>query len=160
LYVSGTLGDARLGLACLGMRRGAKAQARQRRPMPRTRLGLFVRRFASACIDVSDGLAGDLEQMCRASGVGARVEVALLPISAELKGLVQDDAWRWALAGGEDYELLIAVPRRRANEIERACRRAGEPVTRIGELTRRDIFFAGPTGRRVPPPRGFEHFRA
>jgi thiamine-monophosphate kinase len=91
--------------------------------------------------------------------VGARVDVTRLPTSVELRGVVQGDAWRWALAGGEDYELLIAAPRRRADELERACRRAGEPVTRIGELTGRNVVFVGPRGKPVPPPRGFEHFR-
>jgi thiamine-monophosphate kinase len=160
LYVSGTLGDARLGLACLGMRRSPGAQARQRRPEPRTRLGLFARRFASACIDVSDGLAGDLAHLCAASGVGAEVSVEALPVSAELRAAAGRDAWRWALTGGEDYELLVAIPARRTAAFERACAKAGERVTRIGQLGGRAVRLLGPRGQRVAPPGGFDHFRS
>jgi thiamine-monophosphate kinase len=159
LYVSGTLGDARLGLACLGMERAPRAQARQRRPVPRVSLGLLGRRFARACIDVSDGLAGDLEHLCRASGVGAEVHLSRLPVSTELRSSAGPDAWRWALAGGEDYELLLAVPDKVCAMFERACHRARERVTRIGQLTvGRAIVFRQPGGHPVRPPRGFDHF--
>jgi thiamine-monophosphate kinase len=159
LYVSGVLGDARLGLACLGMARAPHAQARQRRPHPRVRLGLLSRRFATACIDISDGLAGDLGHLREASRAGAEVDLGRLPVSRELRASAGDDAWRWALAGGEDYELLIAVPARRAAAFERACRAARERVTRIGRLTGGTaLVFRHPGGRRVRPPRSFDHF--
>jgi thiamine-monophosphate kinase len=159
LYVSGALGDARLGLACLGMQRAPHAQARQRRPHPRVRLGLIARRYATACIDVSDGLAGDLGHLRKASRAGAEVDLGRLPVSRELRAAAGGDAWRWALAGGEDYELLIAVPERRTAAFERACHAARERVTRIGRLTGGTaVVFRHPGGRRVRPPRSFDHF--
>ncbi|HEX4620771.1 MAG TPA: thiamine-phosphate kinase, partial [Myxococcaceae bacterium] len=159
LYVSGVLGDARLGLACLGMQRAPHAQARQRRPKPRIQLGLISRRFATACIDISDGLAGDLGHLRKASRAGAEVDLGRLPVSRELRASAGDDAWRWALAGGEDYELLIAVPERRTTAFERACHATRERVTRIGRLTGGSaLVFRHPGGRRVRPPRSFDHF--
>jgi thiamine-monophosphate kinase len=159
LYVSGVLGDARLGLACLGMERAPHAQARQRRPQPRVRLGLLARRFATACIDVSDGLAGDLGHLRKASRAGAEVDLGRLPVSRELRAAAADDAWRWALSGGEDYELLLAVPELRARAFERACRAARERVTRVGRLTRGTaLVFRHPGGHPVRAPRSFDHF--
>ncbi len=161
LYVSGTLGDARLGLTLLrrGLRSGAAM--RQLRPEPRVALGRICRRHARAAIDISDGFAQDLAQLCRASRLGARVDTASLPISAELSrwaGTARRAA-RWALAGGEDYELIAAVPHQRASAFERDCARAGEAVTQVGFLTAgTQVRFVSPQGTTVPPPRGFDHF--
>jgi thiamine-monophosphate kinase len=159
LYMSGTLGEARLGLIQLqaGQRRGS-AILRQRRPVPRVALGRLASRFASAAMDVSDGLAQDLAHLCEASGVGAEVELAHLPISRAVRVALGPEG---ALAGGEDYELLLAVPPQRARAFERACARAGERVTRIGELTRgRRAVVKDSNGRLIAPPLGFDHFRA
>jgi len=159
LYVSGTLGDARLGLACLGMRRAPRAQLRQRRPRPRLGLGLLSAHYASAGIDISDGLVGDLGHLCNASRVGARVSLAALPVSSELRKEAGRHAWRWAVAGGEDYELLLAVPRKAVRAFERASRRAGHSVANVGELTRRRaVVFVDARGRPTAVPHGFEHF--
>jgi thiamine-monophosphate kinase len=159
LYVSGTLGDARLGLARLGTRRCPEAQARQRRPSPRLALGLLARPFASACIDLSDGLATDLVRLSEASQLGARLEVERLPLSAELSREMRGTAWRWALGGGEDYELLLAISARRAAGFERACRSAGERVTQIGRLTaERGVRCLDGDDRPVRAPAGFGHF--
>jgi len=147
LYVSGTLGDARLGLEP-----GARLAARrkQRRPQPRVDLGLLASRFASAAIDLSDGLAQDLRHLCDASGTGAEVRVDLLPRS------LADEAT--ALAGGEDYELLLAIPPTRQAAFERACAAAREKVTRIGHLGGAHLRFLRGT-HPIPPPPGFDHFR-
>ncbi|MCX0053597.1 thiamine-phosphate kinase, partial [Escherichia coli] len=133
LYVSGTLGDARLGLEHLraGLRRGA-AVRRQRRPEPRVALGLLAARHASAALDVSDGLAQDLGHLCTASGVGAELEVERLPLSAAVRKALGPEG---ALAGGEDYELLLAVPPGRSRAFERACATGGHAITRIGHFT-------------------------
>jgi len=157
LYMSGTLGEARLGLIQLqaGRRRGP-AILRQRRPTPRVALGRLASRFASAGMDISDGLAQDLGHLCDASGVGAEVEIAHLPLSPAVKAALGPEG---ALAGGEDYELLLAVPPARARAFERECARRGERVTRIGRLTReRRRVLRSADGRLLPPPAGFDHF--
>ncbi|RYZ42223.1 MAG: thiamine-phosphate kinase [Myxococcaceae bacterium] len=157
LYVSGTLGDARLGLQQLqaGLRRGS-AVRRQRRPEPRVALGRLAARFASAGLDVSDGLAQDLGHLCAASGVGVTLELARLPLSPAVRAVLGPEG---ALQGGEDYELLLAVPPSKAPAFERACARAGEPVTAIGVLTReRRWTLKDGAGRLLTPPAGFDHF--
>ncbi|HVE88028.1 MAG TPA: thiamine-phosphate kinase [Myxococcales bacterium] len=148
LYVSGALGGARLGLS---PRAPAAARRQQRRPEPRLRLGLIAARYASAAIDLSDGLAQDLGHLCRASGAGAEVQVDLLPV---FPGAGPGEA----LAGGEDYELLLAIPPARAAAFERACGRAGERVTRIGRLGGERLRFLHGTHPMAAPP-GFDHFR-
>ncbi len=158
LYISGTLGDARLGLMRLqaGQRTGA-AIRRQRRPEPRVALGLIASRFASAAMDVSDGLAQDLEHLCDASGVGAEVELAHLPLTPAVRAALGPDG---ALAGGEDYELLMALPPGRAPAFERACAQASQRVTRIGRLMKAPHrVLRDPNGRLIAPPAGFDHFR-
>ncbi len=147
LYVSGTLGDARVGLS---PRAPALARRKQRRPEPRLRLGLLASRFAGAAIDLSDGLAQDLRHLCQASGVGAEIHVDRLP-----RATADEET---ALAGGEDYELLLAVPPPREAAFERACARAGEKVTRIGRLGGDALRFLRGT-YPIPPPPGFDHFR-
>jgi len=157
LYVSGTLGDARLGLAHLraGKRRG-DAVRRQRRPEPRVALGRLAARFASAALDVSDGLAQDLGHLCRASGVRAEVELSRLPLSEVVRREAGAEA---ALAGGEDYELLLAVPSGRGRAFERACGAGGHAVTRIGVLSEGDGWvIRDAAGREVERPGGFDHF--
>jgi thiamine-monophosphate kinase len=163
LYVSGTLGDARLGLDP----RHPGAARRQRRPEPRLALGQLAARYASACIDLSDGLAQDLGHLCRASSRGATLQLARLPLSTDLVRAfpTRRAAAGFALAGGEDYELLLAIPPARARAFEQACARASPRVTRvtcIGALTG-----DRPPGQLhvlwesepVDVPRGFDHFR-
>ncbi|MCP3139550.1 thiamine-phosphate kinase [Pyxidicoccus xibeiensis] len=157
LYVSGTLGDARLGLAHLrsGLKRGPSVR-RQRRPEPRVALGRLASRFASAAMDVSDGLAQDLGHLCAASRVRATLELASLPMTSTVRRLIGPEG---ALAGGEDYELLLAVPPGRSRAFERACARAQHVVTRIGALSEGKGWVARDmTGRVLPPPAGFDHF--
>lgn len=158
LYISGTLGEARWGLLQLQAgRRHGPAIRRQRRPVPRVALGRLAVRFASAALDLSDGLAQDLGHLCEASGVGAEVELSHLPLTPAVRAAL---GWEGALAGGEDYELLLAVPPGRASAFERACARAGERVTRVGRLTRGGSrVLRDPDGRLIAPPAGFDHFR-
>lgn len=157
LYVSGTLGDARWQLS--RMEAEGRAGPRQARPEPRVKLGLIARPFASAAIDLSDGLAQDLGHIVQDSRVGARVELAALPLSDELRRAAGDDAPMWALAGGEDYELLLAVPARNSKRFEQACRRNRQRVTRIGEVVRgRKLEVRDAAGHLVRPPSGFDHF--
>lgn len=161
LYVTGRLGDAALGVRLLRRDRaaGGAAVRRFRAPTPRLAAGeLLARRgLASAMIDVSDGLVQDLGHLCAASRVGARVELARVPCSAAVRRAGLD----LALRGGEDYELLFAVPPRREAALDRAARDLGCPVTRIGECTRgRGVCVVDETGAEVPvSAAGFDHFR-
>jgi thiamine-monophosphate kinase len=140
LYVSGTLGDARLALECFRgtqtLPGGGFALVRQamERPQPRVTLGLALRGLASSAIDVSDGLLGDLGHILRRSGVGATVRVDAVPRSVLLESLppaVQRDC---TLSGGDDYELLFTAPAQRADAVRAAARDAGVAVTCIGVI--------------------------
>lgn len=138
--------------------------ARYRRPVPRARLGrvLGSTGAATACIDLSDGLADAVTQIAAASGTGATIDAAALPI--------HEGARRWftskgtdpvtaSVAGGEDYELLFAVPRRAGGRLRTAVSQGrGVPVTRIGELTARPDVVLRRDGRDDPMPAGFVHF--
>lgn len=145
LYVSGALGGARLGLSSLSKqtsRRWVAAEGRQRRPEPRVALGLLAARYASCAMDVSDGFVQDCRALLAASGLGADVEVARLPVEPEVLRACKSpkEALRTALVGGEDYELLLSVPEKRARAFERACA----------------AFKAAGAGRRAScPPAGF-----
>ena len=159
LYVSGTLGDARWGLLQLqrGQRR-SPAILRQKRPVPRVALGRLAARFASAGMDVSDGLAQDLGHLCAASGVSAELELERLPLTPAVRGALGPEG---ALKGGEDYELLLAVPPEHTRAFERACLRAEEPITRVGRLTGGPAgYIHDARGRGLRLPEGFDHFRA
>ena len=177
LWVSGSVGGAAAGLAWLqqggSARTGeaspsdpavADAVARFLRPEPRLRLGLLAgrTRAASAAMDLSDGLADAVRQLAETSGTGARLEAAALPIHPGVAGVAGDpDAvLAMALAGGEDYELLLAVPRRAGRRFAVAARLARLPVTRIGVLApaRSGLTLVTEAGDR-PIPEGFEHFR-
>jgi thiamine-monophosphate kinase len=166
LYVSGTLGAARLGLRSLSVRgrgpRFPRAERRQRRPEPRVALGLLGARYASAAIDVSDGFLQDVGRLLAASRVGADVEAERIPVDADVRRAFADEALalRCALVGGEDYELLLAVPPGRAQAFERACAGAGEVVTPVGRLVPgRGLHLLDSAGRRTPfPDAGFDHF--
>ena len=140
LYVSGTLGDARLALEAF---RGTVALAgdafervriAMERPQPRVALGLALRGVATSAIDVSDGLLGDLAHVLRRSQVGAEVEVDALPRSAVLRALPEPLQHTCTLAGGDDYELVFTAPPQRAPEVVAAAQAAGVPVTRIGRI--------------------------
>jgi thiamine-monophosphate kinase len=167
LYVSGTLGGARLGLRSLRAKgRGRpvpRAVRRQRRPEPRVALGVLSAPYASAAIDVSDGLLQDLGRLLSASGVGAQLDAARIPVDPDVRLAFARPAGalRFALVGGEDYELLLAVPAGRARAFERACARAGEAVTAIGRLVPgaglRLLDARGRPLQRLAG--GFDHFR-
>jgi thiamine-monophosphate kinase len=141
IFVSGTLGDARLALEVF---RGTlsvpasifeAARARMEQPTPRVALGQALRGIATSAIDVSDGLLGDLGHILRQSAVGARIETHLATgLMAAHGGL--DDAARleFVLAGGDDYELVFTAPPARRESVQAAAREAATPVTRIGVI--------------------------
>jgi thiamine-monophosphate kinase len=142
LAVSGTLGDAAAGLACLKAQ-PRHASGREVRELirrfdyaePRVHLGVCARGIATAAMDLSDGLAGDLPKLAQASGLAAHVELERLPLSAALTSVASpSQALEWALSGGDDYELLLAVPAMRFAELQKAADRLNLTLTRIGEL--------------------------
>ncbi len=141
LYVSGTLGDARLALEAF---RGTVAlpgggftavRTAMEQPEPRVALGVGLRRVASSAIDVSDGLLGDLAHVLRQSGVGAALDADAVPRSEVLAAQPLPVQRECTLAGGDDYELLFTAPPSRAAEVQQAAARAQVAVTRIGRIT-------------------------
>ena len=174
LYVSGTLGDAALGLAlrtdgALAARLGLTADEashvlrRYLRPEARVALAEALRAHARAAMDLSDGLMKDLGRMCRASGVGARVMAADLPVSpAVRRALAAEPARiRDVVAAGDDYEILAAIPASACADFESAAQRAGVAVTRIGEVTSaREVHVLDAQGVPLAPGRsGWDHFQ-
>jgi thiamine-monophosphate kinase len=179
LYVTGTLGDSRAGLRLLEGRKGTVGSGRlaatQRRflirrhlrPTARIREGQWLANaaWATSAIDLSDGLSGDLRHLCAESRVGAIIELSALPISSACRlyaESVKEDAQTFALAGGEDYELLFTVPARQRMRFHRASAQHRFRATRVGRMTaaKEGLRMALPDGRERPlPATGFEHFR-
>jgi thiamine-monophosphate kinase len=178
LYVSGTVGDARLALdALLGKIQLPeevlhKARLRLEMPTPRVALGQALRGLATSAIDVSDGLLGDLDHVLNASGVGATVhaEDALSSIAAyayfkraggQFSINLSHDQWlALALAGGDDYELLFTAPAHRRAEVDAAALASQTPVRRIGRIdTQAGLRLFGAQGENVPNTfSSFDHF--
>lgn len=180
LYVTGTLGDSLAGLAILN-NRGRKHLAsrvgrkgkeegylitRHLRPTARIKEGrlLAEHRLATAAIDISDGLSGDLAHLCEQSGVGAEIEVEALPLSRACRVYAAScgaDPVRLALTGGEDYELLFTVPPRQQTRLETMATQAGCHFSRIGIMRPREFGLRtrqrnGSLQRLMPT--SFEHF--
>ena len=140
IWISGSLGEARLGLA--GMRNEmalnevtlAAAAMRLHQPMPRVALGLALRGVANAAIDISDGLIGDLGHILTRSGVGATLNADALPLGPMLFEQPQDVQRRFALAGGDDYELCFTAPASMRAAVFNAGNETGKAVTRVGSI--------------------------
>jgi thiamine-monophosphate kinase len=168
ICVSGTLGEAELGLLLLRQvlpvgRKWRGLLQKHLYPEPQLALGAWLARNgkATAMIDTSDGLSTDLANLCKASGVGAKlwagkIPKVVLPSGLQKLGL---DPLRLALDGGEDYELLFTVPRRQARHLPCAVR--GVPITVIGEVTRsKRILLIDDAGRmKTLPAQGWDPFR-
>jgi len=140
LWVSGRLGDARLALEAfrgqVALRGEAFEDVRRamERPQPRVALGIALRGIASAAIDLSDGLVGDLGHVLRASAVGATLRLADIPHSAHVAACSEGQRRQCLLSGGDDYELLFAAPASAHARVRDAGARAGVPVACIGTL--------------------------
>lgn len=172
LLVTGTIGDAALGLtlrqdAGAGAHLAADARshllARYQLPQPRTALAETLRAHASGALDVSDGLAGDLAKLCRASGVSARVPVGQVPFSDGVRAMLAADAalLARALTGGDDYEILAAVPAGKVAAFRADAATAGIAVTEIGRIESGDAApqFLGPDAAPLAFERpSFSHF--
>jgi len=143
IFVSGTIGDAALGLVVLkgaatrldAAGRDALVQ-RYRVPQPRVALTDAVRDHASAAMDVSDGLAGDLAKLCAVSGVSARIEAARVPLSITARSVLQAGFVDLAslLTGGDDYEILCTIPQNQRGAFQAAAKAAGVEVAEIGRI--------------------------
>lgn len=145
VMATGTIGDAALGLAVL---KGGKVHAaadadaraalagRYRVPQPRVALAEIVRAHASAAMDVSDGLAGDLTKLCGASGVSAAIDLASIPLSDAAQDLVSRGVVgvEALIAGGDDYEILCTIPEDRVDAFTQAALGAGVAVSSIGTV--------------------------
>lgn len=169
IWVSGTLGDAAFGLAMLkGLAKdegalGEACIARLEAPAPRVALGMALRGLASAMLDVSDGLVGDLAHVARASGVTARIDLGLLPVAPALRRQARSDAVKYALAGGDDYELCFSASPVHHQAILRAGRDSGVSVTVVGGMvaaTGTPVLLAGPEAPAFSALSGFDHFGA
>jgi thiamine-monophosphate kinase len=174
VFVTGTLGDAAAGLRCLDRsdvdanRLLAAAPGtrealieRLNRPAPRVAQGQLLRGWATACIDVSDGLLADLRHVCAASGVGADIDADELPASPALLALFDRDARRsLQLAGGDDYELCFTASALAAPQLLGDLARSGCAARRIGRIIGPPIVCArDASGNEIAAPRrGWEHF--
>ena len=169
IWVSGTIGGAAAGLEMLtdpGPRTpDPGCAAKQRTPEPRVRLGVAMgrARAARAAMDLSDGLADAVRQVAAASGCGARLEAGALPIEPgaaagwQARGV---DSVTAAIVGGEEYELLFAVPKRGGGRLRNVTRQVADPVlTRIGVFTKDPgELLVDRGGREESLPQGYQHF--
>lgn len=166
IYVSGALGDAALALAVsrgrhrLAAPERAAIGARLERPMPRVSEGMALRDIASSAVDVSDGLLADLGHVLQASGVGARLTLDSIPLSAAYRAHLSEVGWDYALSGGDDYELCFTVPPAKREALEALTRERGFALTAIGEITSgAGLQVYDSQGRSYRPPRlGHDHF--
>lgn len=169
LFVSGTPGDAVAGLR-IAMAAAPQPLPDAHRdallerfhfPEPRMALGRALRGIASACIDVSDGLAADAGKLAAASGCAAAIEVERLPLSASLRAFADErGAQQLALSGGDDYELCFAVPPSRVQELDAKLADVKCRITRIGQLEPGSGVMLIEGGRRSARGfPGYDHFR-
>lgn len=165
VYVSGYPGSAGLALKklCAGEKLSAESDSSQRllRPRPRVELGRQLYNLATACIDVSDGLAADLAHILKASAAAAEIELNSLPTNDELQA-IKDTMDRYALilGAGDDYELCFTLPAARRDEFEQAARRFDFPITEIGRIVEGEgIRWLDETGKALPLKfEGWQHF--
>ena len=176
IYVSGSLGDARLALEAMqghvsipeaALRHAA---ARLEQPTPRVALGLALRGLATSAIDISDGLTGDLSHILKASAVGATIDtsiaITLIAACAQVTGVAaiigNKKQLECVLSGGDDYELAFTAPANRRSAVEAAARQSATPVTRIGSITQgQGLRLANAQGHDIPNEfSSFDHFAA
>jgi thiamine-monophosphate kinase len=168
LWVSGTLGDAAIGLAHLHDRFQLRASARDHAlkrldlPQPRVALGQHLIGLASAAIDISDGLVADIGHVAKASDVRAAIEWELVPLSSATAPNRQHPVvQQCALAGGDDYELAFTAPSSSRKALTALATKLGLPLTRIGHIEAGGgVVVLGKGGEPlVLPETGFDHFR-
>jgi thiamine-monophosphate kinase len=169
VYVSGTLGDARLALEVFRGRLSVPAaafeagRARMEQPTPRVALGQALRGVAHAAIDISDGLLGDLGHVLQQSHVGAQIDTEAafgLLATSNLAGLPAERQLEFVLAGGDDYELVFTAPVAKRAEVGAAATASGTAVTRIGRIEAEPgLRLVDAAGRKVTQAyASFDHF--
>lgn len=163
IFVTGTLGDARAALDILELNADALDDAQRHlleryyKPTPRVEFAQALRGIASAAVDVSDGLAADLGHILAASGIGAELQLASLPLSGAIP---TNNAYRYALSGGDDYELCFTVPATRADEVDSLCKVLSIQATAIGRIVATNgLIVLDSNGAAVPVAEsGYRHF--
>ena len=179
IYISGTVGDARLALEVfrgthtLSGEAFEQARLRMEQPTPRVELGTALRAVANAAIDVSDGLVGDLGHILKRSGVGAQIETTWLQaagyfgeahLPAGITSVLADLPWNkrleFALSGGDDYELCFTAPVNQRELVHAAAWESNTPVTRIGRITQEQgLVVLDPQGQPIAKRfASFDHF--
>ncbi len=169
LYVTGTIGDAALGLlvatgALVPSEGKIKSPLlkRYRVPEPPVVFGRYLAQFASAALDVSDGLLADLRHLCEASGVGAVIERDVIPLSTEVSTLVSGDPglWQNIVCGGDDYQILFCTSAGDGTRAERVANETGVRLTRLGRIVAPPgVGVRNPMGDLMSFDRaGFSHF--
>ena len=168
IFVSGFLGDSAAGLDLLLKNRKIENESdryfiqRHLHPTPRVELGLALRSFSCCALDISDGLLADLEHILERSQVGAEIYLENLPLSHHLcTQYEQTQAEKFALTGGEDYELCFTVSEEKREEMEQVLRSQGIKVTRIGQIlpaTSGLNLLKNGKKMALPTHIGFDHF--
>lgn len=170
IYVSGYIGDAGAGLMILNdpvesdnynTKDRDYLLSRLNRPTPRVSVGEFIRKFSTACIDISDGLLADLNHITDSSQCGAIVNVDLLPISIELKNSKSEEEYfQLALGSGDDYELCFSVPEKFKTNIQNISTRLTIPITKIGKIIEKGgIKCQFKNKPYIVKNSGYEHFK-
>ena len=160
IYVTGTLGDAAAAVPIVTGEMQTSAERfdyfydRFWRPSPRLIAGMALKRVVHSMLDVSDGLAQDLQHITTSSEVGAKIRLADLPVSDELRDWQADSAYTLALTGGDDYELCFTAPKSAREEIQLITQTLHLPCTRIGEITESGFEVEGFQGELS----GWQHF--
>ncbi len=167
ILVSGTIGDAHLGLRTikgeldLPEEDAEEFRSRFLTPEPRIELGMALRQIASAAMDISDGLIADLRKMCEASGTGAIVERDAVPLSKPARKVVEDETVEWSnlTAGGDDHELLVTVAQKNLGKAMAAAKTADTPLVHIGTMTAGSaVLVTDPEGRKITfKKEGYRH---
>ena len=140
IYVSGTLGDGAAALHSIiqGAQAGPEHNSRLFEhfysPQPQIELGIGLRDFANACIDISDGLIADLGHICKASGVSAEIDSQQLPIDSELKQQYRGQSFQWATSGGDDYQLCFTIAVAKQREFKEWAVARKLAITKIGNI--------------------------
>lgn len=169
ILVTGSIGDAGMGLKCLQGGAPVMGEASRRHfigryhlPQPRVAFGHAIRGVAHAAMDVSDGLVADLKKLCAVSGAGARIDLDAVPLSPHLARLAaKDPALRLsALGAGDDYEILFTVPKAGLERVNALARQQKVSVSVIGAITKgRAVTVRDAENRAADLPiSGFEHF--
>ncbi len=166
ILVSGTLGDSRGGLETLlhpemAIDDHEWLQRRFYRPEPRVALARALRPWLHAGLDISDGLMADLGHVLEASGVGAEIEQSSLPVSDQLKRSFPEQAYQWALTGGEDFELCLIAPRSAVSACLQKAAELGLSLTPVGHISiEPGLRVVDSSGQRITGlTEGYDHFK-